>query len=178
VRRGAFVLKQMLCESLSPPPGVNMALPEGVAAAETVRERLVQHWTDPTCATCHLRIDPIGLAFEHYGAVGEWRDVYPNGEVVDPAGNLSDPEIAFGGAAELLRGLADEPRVQACYVRRWYEYAVGRTALPEDACTLSLLARRFTESGGDIRALLADIAATDAFLYVTTAASPGEGVVQ
>ncbi len=178
VRRGAFVLKQMLCESLSPPPGVNMALPEGPAAAESVRDRLVQHWTDPTCATCHLRIDPIGLAFEHFGAVGEWRDVYPNGEVVDPTGELSDPEIAFGDAGELLRGLADEPRVQACYVRRWYEYAVGRTALPEDACTLSLLARRFTESGGDIRALLADIAATDAFLYVTAAAaSPGEGAL-
>jgi hypothetical protein len=177
VRRGAFVLKQMLCESLSPPPGVNMALPEGPAAAESVRDRLVQHWTDATCATCHLRIDPIGLAFEHFGAVGEWRDVYPNGEVVDPTGNLSDPEIAFGDAAELLRGLADEPRVQACYVRRWYEYAVGRTALPEDACTLALLARRFTESGGDIRALLADIAATDAFLYVTASASPNAAEV-
>ena len=168
VRRGAFVLKQMLCESLSPPPGVNMALPEGPGAPQSVRERLVQHWTDPSCSTCHLRIDPIGLGFEAFGAVGELREAYPNGDLVDPAGVVDDPAIVFSDAADLIEGLAEEPRVQACYVRRWYEYAIGRTAAAEDACTLALLTRRFEATGGDIRSLLVDIAATDAFLYVTT----------
>ncbi len=174
VRRGAFVLEQLLCESLSPPPGVNMAIPEGPGAPESVRDRLVQHWTDPSCATCHLRIDPIGLAFESFGAVGEARDVYPNGEVVDPAGVVDDPAIVFADATDLVAGLVDEPRVQACYVRRWYEFAVGRTALPEDTCTLEHLTRRFEATGGDLRALLADIAATDAFLFVTTSPAAEE----
>jgi hypothetical protein len=168
VRRGAFVLEQLLCESLSPPPGVNMDLPEGPAAAESVRERLVQHWTDPTCATCHNRIDPIGLSFEHFGAAGEWREVYENGQAVEAAGALADPEVEFDDALTLLPALATSPRVQGCYVQRWYEYAVGRAALPEDRCTIELLTRRFEESGGDLRALLADVASTDAFLYATT----------
>jgi hypothetical protein len=167
VRRGAFVLKQMLCESLSPPPGVNMALPEGPEAAQTVRERLVQHWTDAQCATCHLRIDPIGLAFEHFGAVGERRSVYPNGEEVAAAGIVDDPALAFDDATGLIDGLVDEPRVRACYVRRWYEFAVGRRADEADACTLEVLGARFDASGGDVRALLADIASTDAFLFST-----------
>jgi hypothetical protein len=81
---------------------------------------------------------------------------------------VDDPAIVFSDAADLIEGLAAEPRVQACYVRRWYEYAIGRTAAAEDACTLALLTRRFEATGGDIRALLVDIAATDAFLYVTT----------
>ena len=169
VRRGAYVLEQLLCESLSPPPGVNMDLPEGPAAAESVRERLVQHWTDPTCATCHNRIDPIGLSFEHFGAAGEWREVYENGQVVEAAGALADPEVEFDDALSLLPALATSPRVQGCYVQRWYEYAVGRAALPEDRCTIELLTRRFEESGGDLRALLADVASTDAFLFVTPA---------
>jgi len=175
VRRGAFVLKQMLCESLSPPPDVNMDLPEGPGVVASIRERLVQHWTDPSCSTCHLRIDPMGLAFEGFGAVGEARTLYPNGDVVDPAGVVDDPAVVFSDAADLVGALADEPRVQACYVRRWYEYAIGRSAAAEDACTLALLTRRFEATGGDIRALLTDIAATDAFLYVT-ASSNAEGI--
>ena len=165
VRRGAWVLEMLLCEELVPPPGVNMNLPTESEEAPTIRERLVQHWTDPSCSSCHLRIDPIGLSMEHFGPLGEWRDAWEDGQPVVATGSLDDPPGDFDGFAEMIALVGASDRAQACYARRWFEYAVGRPADPEDACTLRTLARRFDETGGDIRALLVDLALTDAFLY-------------
>jgi hypothetical protein len=165
VRRGAWVLEQLLCEELSPPPGVNMDLPKDSEAAPTVRERLLAHWTDPTCSACHTRIDPSGLAFEHYGALGEYRTHWENGHVVDASGTLEDPAVTFDGAPVLLEALRDSPRVRACYAQRWFEYAIGRSAETEDACSLRTLTERFEASGGNIRGLLLDVSLTDAFLH-------------
>lgn len=171
VRRGAWVLEELLCAELNPPPGVNMDIPEESAAAPTIRERLEQHWTDPACAACHTAIDPAGFAFEHYGALGEWRTHWENGLPIDATGALEDPALAFDGAPALIAALEASPRARACYTRRWFEYAVGRPAETEDACTLDVLARRFEATGGNIRRLMVDVALTDAFLHRHT--TPG-----
>lgn len=163
VARGAFVLQEMLCEELVPPQDVNMDLPEESPEAPTVRERLQQHWTDPTCAACHVRIDPLGLAFENYGALGEHRISWENGTPVDATGELDGQ--TFDGAADVARLLADSPRARACYATRWFEYAVGRPAETADACSLRAVSSRFEASGGDIRALLVDLTLTDAFRF-------------
>ena len=93
VRRGAFVLEQLLCEELQPPPDVNMDLPEqGTSGGNTIRDRLEAHWTDPACAACHTRIDPIGFSFENFGALGEWRDTWEDGTPIDSTGALPDSE--------------------------------------------------------------------------------------
>jgi hypothetical protein len=163
VRRGAFVLEQLLCESLDPPPGVSTTLPETDTEIVTVRDQLEAHWTDEACSGCHLRIDPVGFAFEHYGALGEWRDTWEDGIPIDATGTFDDPAGEFDGAAELLALLADSDRARACYAQRWFEYAVGRAAEAEDACTLRELSSRFQASGGDLRGLMVDITLTDAF---------------
>ncbi len=165
IQRGAFVLHDMLCESLSPPQDINMDLPEPSAEAPTIRERLQQHWTSPTCRACHDRIDPIGLSFEHFGALGEWRDTWDDGTPVDALGVLPEPAGEFYGAAEMLDTVGRLDDVRACYTRRWFEYAVGRPADASDTCTLDRLAERFEQTDGDIRSLLVDITLTDAFRY-------------
>ena len=165
VRRGAWVLEQLLCEELNPPPGVNMELPKEDVATPTIRERLEAHWTDPTCAACHVRLDPAGFAFEHYGALGERRESWENGYPVDATGSLEDPAVTFDSAPALIAALRDSPRARACYARRWFEYAIGRPAETDDACTLRTLAERFEASGGDIRRLMVDVTLTDAFLH-------------
>jgi cytochrome c553 len=169
VRRGAFVLEQMLCTDLTPPPGVNLTLPEESEETPTVRERLAAHAADPTCAACHDAIDPIGLSFEHFGAVGEWRDTWANGHPVDASGSLPEDmgDVAgdLEGAADLAALLATSERARSCYAQRWFEYAVGRPAETADACTLRTLSERFDASGGDIRQLVVDVTLTDAFLW-------------
>lgn len=162
VRRGAFVLQEMLCEHLEPPQDVNMDLPEPMGEATTIRERLELHWTDPGCATCHLRIDPLGFAFENFGALGEWRDNWDGGIAIDATGEFDGDK--FDGAAEAIEVLKKKKRVRACYATRWFEYAVGRAAEEADACSLRQLHERFAKGEGDLRALLVDVTMTDAFL--------------
>jgi hypothetical protein len=164
IRRGAWVLEELLCQDLSPPAGVNTTLPEESADAPTIRERLAAHRADPACAGCHDAMDPIGFSFEHYDAIGAWRSSWESGIPVDATGSLTDPAGSFDGAVELTDLLVGSDRVKACYARRWFEYAVGRPAEPQDACSLDQLARRFEEADGDIRSLLIDVTLTDAFL--------------
>jgi len=164
VRRGAFLLEQLYCEDLTPPADVDFDLPEEVEG-ESVRDRLAQHRDDPVCAPCHDRIDPAGFAFEHYGPVGEWREVWEDGLEVDATGELDG--LDFDDAVGLLDTL-DRERARACYTKRWFEYAVGRPSETVDACALEELEARFAASDGDLRELVVAITQSDAFLTIET----------
>ena len=116
---------ELLCQELSVPPDVDMVVPEDSNGATTIRERLVQHQTDATCVVCHDRIDPIGFAFEHYDAIGAWRDHWENGIPVDASGVVN---MAIDGVATLLDTIGRTDEAKACYAKRWMEYAIGRPA--------------------------------------------------
>lgn len=163
VKRGYFVLKDMLCEELVVPPDVDMVIEQDEDGATTIRERLQQHQTDTSCAPCHVRIDPLGFGFEHFDALGAWRDNWENGIPVDATGSIEAGD--FDGATELIELVGRQDEVQACYATRWFEYSVGRPVDAQDVCTLQTLHERFEASDGDLRALLVDLAMTDAFLY-------------
>ena len=163
IKRGHFVLSEMLCQELSVPPDVNTVLPEESEDANNIRERLLQHRTDSSCNGCHDLIDPIGFSFENFDAIGAWRDNWENGVPIDSTGDL---EIgSFDNAAEMIAMAATTDTAKECYSTRWFEYALGRPAETEDLCSLDTIQQRFINSGGNIRSLLVDIAMTDAFLY-------------
>lgn len=170
VRRGSWVLENLLCEELVPPPGINTTLPEYDGEIETIRDKLAAHAADPSCRSCHDRIDPIGFSFENFDGIGAWRDHWETGIAVDATGSLDEPAGDFDGYGEMIALVASSERARACYAQRWFEYALGRPAGPGDACSLRMLADRFEASGGDIRSLLVDITLTDAFLYRTASA--------
>lgn len=164
VRRGAFILQEVLCEELSPPPEVNMDIPPPSDTLPTIRERLAEHSNNPSCSGCHMRIDPVGYAFEHFGAVGEWREEWEGGQSIDASGSLDGND--FYSSTELLSWLATAPRAQRCYARKWLTYALGRPLEDSDACLSEYIEERFVDSGGNIQQLLIDISTSDAFLYL------------
>ena len=166
VRRGAWVLEQMLCEELNPPPDVDMEIPPPEDDAETIRDRLAIHSEDPYCYGCHQRIDPIGFSFENYGSLGEYRQNWENGIPVDASGSIAEGE--FDHVTQMLTLLANSPKVQTCYVQNWMEYALGRPLEEEDQCDLQRITQRFVSTNGHVPSLLLDIASSDAFLYTRT----------
>ena len=168
VRRGAWVVENLLCEDLVPPPGIDTTLPEESEDIQTIRDKLAAHAADPACRSCHDRIDPIGFSMEHFDGLAAWRDEWDSGIPVDATGSLDDPSGDFDGFSEMIALVGTSERARACYAQRWFEYALGRPAGPGDACSLRMLANRFEDTGGDIRGLLVDVALTDAFLYRTT----------
>src|SRR5215471_13173530 len=74
--RGLFVREQFLCQHVpDPPPGVNTNLPPVTEAKpQTNRDRMSEHTSNTTCATCHRLMDPIGFGLEKFDAVGARRD--------------------------------------------------------------------------------------------------------
>jgi hypothetical protein len=169
VARGFFVRARFLCTPPPPPPAtINVTPPEFDPNVST-RERFTLHRKDPVCASCHQLMDPVGLGFENFDAVGRYR-TEEAGKPIDASGEFfstDDIDGQFNGAVEMAGKLASSAMTRTCMVKQWFRYGYGRGEGDIDRCTLDALGRAFTASGGNVRDLLMRLTQTDAFLYRT-----------
>jgi hypothetical protein len=166
--RGRFVRINLLCQDIPPPPpGVNTSLPEPDpdAPPKTFRAQLDQHREDPACAGCHERMDPIGFGFEHYDAIGAYRDQDENGLTVDSTTEVEGQAVADGvEMGKLIGGL---PEVGACVARRFFEHAGGHLAGPGDDKSVATLVDDFVASDFDFKQLVVALVTNDGYRYAT-----------
>jgi hypothetical protein len=163
VRRGKWVLEQLLCSAPPPPPPGVEGLPEAGELRGSVRERTEQHRADPTCASCHQLMDPIGFGLERYDGVGAWRD-QDDGFPIDATGALPDGR-AFDGALELADLLAQDERLARCASRQLFTYALGRGPAFHDKDDLAMIEAGFRDDGLRLRALARHIIVSEAFRW-------------
>lgn len=164
--RGKFVREAILCQEMPPPPAnVSTILPDPPAGvAYTKRELLELHMAEPTCATCHALLDPIGLTMENFDAIGKFREM-DEGQEIDVAGDLSG--VPFNGPVQLGRLLADMPETAACLATHMYRYATGHVENSAERDTvLADLITLFQANGYDLRDLMLEIVSTDGFRFV------------
>jgi len=126
VLRGKWILENVLnMPPPPPPPGVGSIDAQGGIVKGTMRHQMEVHRANPMCASCHMRMDPLGFAFENYDAVGHWRTqegTFP----VDATGVLPEGK-KFSGAAELKTILASSSDTFAeCLTEKLMIYALGR----------------------------------------------------
>ncbi|MEO2013460.1 MAG: DUF1592 domain-containing protein [Fuerstiella sp.] len=76
VLRGVYVMERLLGDPPSPPPASVPAVEPDIRGATTIRELLKKHRADPSCASCHQKIDPPGFALESFDVMGRWRNNY------------------------------------------------------------------------------------------------------
>jgi hypothetical protein len=115
VHRGVWLLDAIIGKPAPPPPANVPALttPDAKTKKTTVREKLEAHRADPNCNACHTKIDPLGIAFDNYDAIGRWRTVetVKDGIGEDPkldaSGTLSDGRH-FSGPEELKQILLSD----------------------------------------------------------------------
>ena len=128
VKRGKFVLEQILGTPPPPPPADVPAFPDNKRGElkGTLRQRFEQHRANPSCAACHAFLDPMGFAFEHYDAIGRWRDE-DNREKIDASGKLISGQ-QFDGAEQLRKVLVTEKKQDflRCLTENLMTYALGR----------------------------------------------------
>ncbi len=162
--RGRFVRDVLLCEtSGAPPVGVDTAIPEPSLEARTLRERLTEHRANAFCASCHRRLDPIGLGLEQFDAVGRLRRL-DEGAPIDASGDLDG--VPFRDASELAEAMRAHPSLVPCFVERMSRYALGRTLEDDEHDTHYALSLRFAQAGFRVRALMTEIAMSDLFSQV------------
>lgn len=160
-RRGKWITENLLCEPpLLPPPGVEGMIDEDTGSAGTLREQLARHASDPNCAGCHAQLDPIGLALEHYDAVGRWRGS-DEGFAIDDSGVWQG--YTFAGARELGAVLKSHPGLPFCMSKKMLSYATGRELTDEDRCLVDALTARFADSNYALADLVVEVALSPAF---------------
>lgn len=162
IHRGVLISSNILCRELMPP---NVTLPPLPAqqAGQTNRERIDQH-TSACGAGCHdVIINPLGFAFEHYDAVGQWRDT-DNGQPVDSSSSypLDGQTVSFNDAVELSSLIAQSPAAHSCYATHWLEYALGRSPAAGERPEVETLAQNSLQ-GASSKALLAEIVGSAIF---------------
>ena len=167
VRRGRFVLSELLCQDVpDPPKNVDTTLKPDPTGKLTLRQVLEGHASNPTCATCHGLMDPIGFGLENYDPIGAYR-TKDGTAPIDATGTLSGQK--FSGEVDLAQIIAKDPRFPSCVANKLFTYALGRApdlADPKslDGPTLSSLADNFTKGGLQFGQLLASVVASPTFL--------------
>ncbi len=125
VKRGAWILENILGTPPPPPPPDVPELDQKDTKATTLRERLEQHRANAVCASCHSKIDPLGFAFENYDAVGVFRTKEAN-KNIDVSGTLPDGR-KINGIGDLKKALlADKEKFARHVTENMLTYALGR----------------------------------------------------
>jgi hypothetical protein len=160
VRRGVWVLEQVLGEHVPPPPAGVPELEEQdqeSVAGLTLRQRTELHQTDPTCANCHKVLDPIGFGLENFDAIGRWREEDDAGGAIDAAGELPGGE-AFATPKELKNLIAKrEADLARNLTERLMGYALCRQLEGYDEIVVDQLMEKIAKDNYRMQTLITEI---------------------
>ena len=165
VKRGLFVLENLLAIEPPPPPPDIPPLDEakvGGVVPKTIREQLAAHRENKSCAACHAHFDPIGVVLENYDLIGRWR-TQEKGEVIEAR------EKAVNG--ETLSGIDDLKKYFAERKEKFYRgateklmtYALGRGLEPYDSVTVDRISAAVAADGGKFSTMLLGVIESPAF---------------
>jgi hypothetical protein len=177
VLRGRMVRERLLCQDLPPPPPGVVAQPPPVDPSQTTRQRFEAHRSDPSCASCHHLMDPIGFAFEHYDGIGRFRTT-EGGQAIDDTGQVLDSastDGSFTGIDGLAALLAGSDEVQSCFALQWVRWAYGIQEDAQTACLADDIRARFKASGYVIEDLLVGLTQASQFRFRAGAAAADAG---
>lgn len=167
VKRGYWVVRQLLGETIPPPPPGVPDLPddESKLGELTLREALAQHRAHASCAGCHEKFDSFGLAFEGYGPIGERRDRDLAGNVVDVAADFPDGSSRQGvaGLQQYLRQRRQDDFVDTL-CRKLLSYALGRSLILSDDPLLESMKQNLRDDDHRLETLVHCVVTSKQFL--------------
>jgi hypothetical protein len=156
VKRGKWILENVLGAPPPPPPPNIPSLEDSKSElkAPTQRELLALHRADPKCASCHSRMDPLGLAMENFNGFGRLR-TQELGQPIDPAGELATGE-KFNGVRDLKQALIDKHRMEfyRTITEKLMTYVLGRGVEYYDTPTVDAIVERLDKDNGRFSTLL------------------------
>ncbi len=166
VQRGKWVLENLL-DSAPPPPPANVPKLEEGKEAElhgTLKQRMEQHRANPTCASCHERMDAIGFSLENFDVTGAWRTKDTNDDPIDATGSFPDG-TKFDGAVQMKEALmASKEQFRRCLASKMLAYSLGRVVEPYDKRTVDSILSTMQKNDDKFSALIKAIVHSDAFL--------------
>jgi hypothetical protein len=178
--RGLFVREQFLCQHVpDPPPGVNTNLPPVTEAKpQTNRDRMSEHTTNASCATCHKLMDAVGFGLEKFDAIGarreqmvlefrkkSYEDEDEDGKHPVPKRIITlplntnayvagIPNSEFSSPQQLGAVLANSPQCQECVVKQYFRFQAGRHETAADRPLIRFVTGNFRNSGFRFKELI------------------------
>lgn len=166
LKRGVWILERFLNDPPPPPPPnvpeVDLTDPEILKM--TLKERMADHRNNPACLSCHQKIDPWGIAFENYNALGKFRTEI-KGKDVDATSELHNKQ-KLAGALGLKSYLLTERQDQfvRAIVHKMVSYALGRHLSFKDNQAVDALASEFRKKDDRLKDLVSLIITSDLFM--------------
>ena len=165
LKRAIWLLESILGDPPPPPPPavpqIDLADPE--IAKMTLKERIEDHRNHAACMSCHIKIDPWGIAFENYDALGQWRDEI-QGKPVDATSELYNHQTLDGmdGLKRFLLQNRQDQLVRAI-VSKLATYALGRPLAFTDRAEIDAITARVRQRGDGLRTAVEAIIQSDLF---------------
>jgi len=173
VKRGYWVVRRVLGETIPPPPPSVPELPKDEAAMDLpLREMLAKHRDNPACASCHARFDTFGLALENYGPVGERREKDLAGRRVETAAVLPGgvPASGFEGVQGYIRQHRQDGYLDNL-CRKLLSFALGRSLVISDDPLIAQMRSQLEVNAYRFSSLVETIVTSPQFLNIRTAVS-------
>ena len=168
VKRGAWVLEQVLGERIPPPPPNVPALEKqdkNKVANLTLRQRTELHRTNAVCANCHKIMDPIGFGLENFDAIGRWRDKDDSGAAIDAAGELPGG-LKFNSPKELKAIIASRKEDLARNLaEKMLAYALCRQIEGYDQIVVDRLLEKIQKNDYRMQSLVTEIVTSYPFTH-------------
>jgi hypothetical protein len=162
VKRGKWVLEQILGTPPPPPPPNVPELEEKGQLTGTLRQRMEQHRKNPSCAGCHARMDPMGFAFENFNAVGKFRSK-DGDSPIDPSGTLPGGQ-SFKGPKELKQILMEKKNLfSSTLTEKMLTYGIGRGLEYYDKSAVDGIVTALAKNDFRFSTLIVEITTSDPF---------------
>ncbi len=165
LKRGVWLLESLLNDPPPPPPPavpeIDLADPE--IAKMSLKERIEDHRNHAACMSCHVKIDPWGIALENYDALGRWRSEI-NGEPVDSTSMLFNKQ-ELDGMDGLKRFLLENRQDQfvGAIVHKLTTYALGRPLMLADRAAIDEITSQVRQQGDGLATTIELIVMSDLF---------------
>ncbi|MCP4191381.1 MAG: DUF1592 domain-containing protein [Planctomycetaceae bacterium] len=159
--RGAWVATVVFNQPPPPPPDSVPPIEADDKMIEakglTLRQRLVEHQVNQSCASCHAKIDPLGFALENYDAVGRWRESYASGLAIDASGKLFG-QTSFQDAVGLKKAILDQPEwFMRAFSEHLLSYSLGRELQLSDATAVNEMVERVRQADGQFSVVVRSV---------------------
>jgi hypothetical protein len=155
VKRAKWILENIMCRPPGAPPNMVELENSEKNQSKSMRERLEHHRENPSCASCHNQLDPIGLAFEAFDHKGKYKTPEQL-QSLDLSGQLPDG-TAFESYGDLIAHLRLSQDFPNCLTTKIATFALGRTPDKVEQCKIEKIAQKVDEAGYGLRDLVLDI---------------------
>ena len=162
--RGVWLLENLLGTPPAPPPPDIEPIEPDTRGSTTIRDQMERHRSDPTCAECHRKIDPLGFALENFDAIGRFRTTYGPKKNIDASGVLPGGQ-EFNSLGEFMWHFRNEhPKFIRALTNKLMEYALGRQMEISDRPTIDQILKKVEKENLGFRDLVIEVVNSDLFV--------------